>query len=53
MIQKTTKVQMRQQLRRIKEQSKKLLRRGQFAKYRYAKNWLKAHSALLKEDANG
>lgn len=43
---------MRQQLRRVKEQSKRLLVQGKYDKYRYAKNWLKAHSALLRESAN-
>ena len=52
MISRTTKIQMRQQLRRVKEQSKRLLVQGKHSKYRYAKNWLKAHSALLKESTH-
>lgn len=51
MIKRTTKVQMRQQIRRVKDQAKKLLRNGQFNKYGYAKKWLRAHAALLKQDA--
>lgn len=51
MIQRTTKVQVRQQIRRVKEQSKKCLRNGQYNRYRYASKWLKTHATLLKEDA--
>ena len=51
MIQRTTKGQVSQQIRRVKEAARVALRKGHYAKYRYAKNWLKAHAALLKETA--
>jgi len=51
MIQRTTKGQVIQQIRRVKEAARVALRKGHYAKYRYAKNWLKAHAALLKETA--
>lgn len=51
MIQRTTKGQVSQQIRRVKEAARIALRKGHYAKYRYAKNWLKAHAALLKETA--
>ena len=51
MIQRTTKGQVSQQIRRVKEAARIALRKGHYAKYRYAKNWLKAHTALLKETA--
>jgi len=51
MIQRTTKGQVSQQIRRVKEAARIALRKGNYAKYRYAKNWLKAHTALLKETA--
>jgi hypothetical protein len=49
MISKTTKTQMRQQIRRVKEATRRNLVKGHYAKYRYGKNWLKAHAKLLKE----
>lgn len=49
MITRTTKTQVRVQLREMKRQVRVALRKGHYAKYRYAKNWLKAHAALLKE----
>ena len=51
MIQRTTKGQVSQQIRRVKEAARVALRKGHHAKYRYAKSWLKAHAALLKETA--
>lgn len=51
MIARTTKGQVSQQIRRVKEAARVALRKGHYAKYRYAKNWLKAHAALLKETA--
>ena len=51
MIQRTTKAQVTLQLREMKRQVRVALRKGHYAKYRYAKNWLKAHAALLKETA--
>ena len=51
MIQRTTKGQVSQQIRRVKEAARIALKKGHYAKYRYAKNWLKAHAALLKETA--
>ena len=51
MIQRTTKGQVSQQIRRVKEAARVALKKGHYAKYRYAKNWLKAHAALLKETA--
>lgn len=51
MIQRTTKGQVSQQIRRVKEAARVALKKGHYAKYRYAKNWLKAHAALLKEIA--
>lgn len=52
MISRTTKNQMRMQLRRVKEQTRRLLIQGKHAQYRYAKNWLKAHAALLRESTH-
>lgn len=49
MIRKTTKAQMRQQLRAVRLQAKRLLIKGHYRKYRYTCNWLKAHAALLRE----
>jgi len=49
MIGRTTKTQVRIQLREMKRQVRVALRKGHHAKYRYAKAWLKAHAALLKE----
>ena len=51
MIQRTTKTQVTLQLREMKRQVRIALRKGHYAKYRYARNWLKAHAALLKEIA--
>lgn len=51
MIARTTKTQVTLQLREMKRQVRIALRKGHYAKYRYAKNWLKAHAALLKETA--
>ena len=51
MIARTTKGQVSQQIRRVKEAARIALKKGHYAKYRYAKNWLKAHAALLKEIA--
>lgn len=51
MIQRTTKSRLTMQIRRIKEAARVALRKGHHAKYRYAKSWLKAHAALLKETA--
>ena len=51
MIQRTTKSSLTLQLREMKRQVRVALRKGHYAKYRYAKNWLKAHAALLKEIA--
>jgi hypothetical protein len=51
MIQRTTKGQVSQQIRRVKEAARVALKKGHYAKYRYARNWLKAHAALLKETA--
>ena len=51
MIQRTTKTQVRVQLREMRRQVRVALRKGHYAKYRYLKNWLKAHAALLKEIA--
>jgi hypothetical protein len=51
MIARTTKGQVSQQIRRVKEAARVALKKGHYAKYRYAKNWLKAHAALLKETA--
>lgn len=51
MIQRTTKGQVSQQIRRVKEAARVALKKGHYAKYRYARNWLKAHAALLKEIA--
>ena len=51
MIQRTTKTQVTLQLREMKRQVRVALRKGHHAKYRYAKSWLKAHAALLKETA--
>lgn len=51
MIQRTTKAQVRAQIRRMKEQSKKFLRNGQYNRYRYASKWLKTHAALLRENS--
>ena len=51
MIARTTKGQVSQQIRRVKEAARVALKKGHYAKYRYAKNWLKAHAALLKEIA--
>ena len=48
MIQRTTKGQVSQQIRRVKEAARVALKKGHYAKYRYARNWLKAHAALLK-----
>lgn len=51
MITRTSKVCLRQQLRRMREQMYRHLRQGKYAKYQYARDWIKAHSKLLKEDA--
>ena len=51
MIQRTTKSSLTLQLREMKRQVRIALRKGHYAKYRYARNWLKAHAALLKETA--
>lgn len=51
MIQRTTRSQVSQQIRRVKEAARVALKKGHYAKYRYARNWLKAHAALLKEIA--
>jgi hypothetical protein len=51
MIQRTTKSSLTLQLREMKRQVRIALRKGHYAKYRYARNWLKAHAALLKEIA--
>jgi hypothetical protein len=49
MIRKTTKAQMRWHLRKVRLQAKRLLIKGHYRKYRYTRNWIKAHAALLKE----
>ena len=49
MIQRTTKGQVSQQIRRVKEAARVALRKGHYARYQYARSWLKAHAALLKE----
>lgn len=51
MIQRTTKGQVSQQIRRVKEAARVALRKGHYARYRYARRWLQAHAALLKEAA--
>lgn len=51
MIQRTSKTQLRRQLQLMKQTLRLALRKGHHAKYRYARNWLKMHAALLKETA--
>lgn len=51
MITRTSKKTMTFQLRTMRKAAQTALRKGHYAKYRYARNWLKAHAALLKETA--
>jgi hypothetical protein len=49
MITRTSKKALTLQLRTMRKAAQTALRKGHFARYRYARNWLKAHAALLKE----
>jgi hypothetical protein len=51
MIQRTTKTTVKMQLREMRRQVRVSLRKRHYAKYRYARAWLKAHAALLRETA--
>lgn len=47
-IKKTTKRQLQLQIAAYRNNMAKFRKRGYHAQYRYARNWLKMHTQLLK-----
>ena len=47
-IKKTTEREMKRQISEVRKHMIKYRKRGYHAQYRYARNWLKMHTQLLK-----